>query len=220
MGEELQLVEKENKKSRRKTHRKSRVKEENSSFSAVVENTSLVKVEEQPLEVVEEKPIITIGSSKDEIVGRVQQTSSIDELKDLTNLFGLSLTKAEIVRASKESDLMDKLLELAEKRVVEKGDYMPNAEILDFMRTLQGNVDKSRKTFNDDIDKASTNIVNAHTEINVNVNGDMSSLSRESKEKIIERMKMIFDKINQEQQDVVLEEPQEIEIKEESEKDD
>lgn len=185
-------------------------------------DSSFVVVEtpdETQLEVVEQKPLVNLSSSKEEIVERMQETTSIDELKDLTNLFGISLTKREMIRASKESDLMDKLLEQAEERIVEKGDYLSNADLLDYMKTLQGNVDKSRKTINDDVDKASVKITNTHTEINVNVNDPVSSLSRESREKVLERIKEILNKVSQEPEDVVLDEPQEVDI-EEQEKDD
>ena len=191
---------------------KSMSKEDDSSFS-------LAKNETNPPVLTEQKQVVTLNSTKDEIVKRMQETSSIDELKDLTNLFGISLTKREIIRASKESDLMDKLLEQAEERIVEKGDYLSNADLLDFMKTLQSNVDKSRKTFNDDIDNASTKITNTHNEININVNDSVTNLSRESREKVLDLMKVLFANIQEEQQD--LSEPQEVDIvKEENNKDD
>ena len=180
-----------------------------------VEDSSSLLVQENAMKKVEEHPI-TISSSKEEIVDRMQKTSSIDELKDLTTLFGISLTKREIIRASKESDLMDKLLEQAEQRIVEKGDCLSHTDLLDYMKTLQTNVDKSRKTFNDDIDNASTKITNTHTEINVNIGDSVAGLSRESRERVLDVMKTLFAQINQEQQEVV-EEPQEIEIESEEE---
>lgn len=191
---------------------KSMSKEDDSSFS-------LAKTETNSPVLTEQKQVVTLNSTKDDIVKRMQETSSIDELKDLTNLFGISLTKREIIRASKESDLMDKLLEQAEERIVEKGDYLSNADLLDFMKTLQSNVDKSRKTFNDDIDNASTKITNTHNEININVNDSVTNLSRESREKVLDLMKVLFANIQEEQQD--LSEPQEVDIvKEENNKDD
>lgn len=221
MSEEV-VIEESKKKTKKKTHKKPRGENIDSSFSiatnAQVEESQVE--EEHALEVVEEKPLITISSSKEDIVQRMQETNSIEELKDLTNLFGISLTKKEIIRASKESDLMDKLLEQAEERIVEKGDYLSNADLLDYMKTLQTNVDKSRKTFNDDVDKASIKITNTHNEINVNMNDNVAGLSRESREKVLERMKMILANLNVEQDDIKLEEPQEVEINEEENKDD
>ena len=61
-------------------------------------DSSFVVVEtpdETQLEVVEQKPLVNLSSSKEEIVERMQETTSIDELKDLTNLFGISLTKRD-----------------------------------------------------------------------------------------------------------------------------
>ena len=103
MIEEENLKEKPKKKNKNKKNKSAKKsKQKDSSFPVVEENI-------QEVVKVEEKPLITLGSSKEDIVDRVQQTNDIEELKDLTNLFGISLTKREIIRASKESDLMDKL---------------------------------------------------------------------------------------------------------------
>ena len=181
-------------------------------------NFSLLPFDKQEknnaLEVV---PDLTLASTKEEIVDRMQETNSIDELKDLTNLFGISLTKKEILRASKESDLMDKLLEQAEERINEKADYLPHDVLLDYLKTFQTSVDKSRKTFNDDVDKASINITK--NEINVNIDSDSHGLSREQRERVLDVWKSLFAKINEEQSEI--KEPEEVDLtKEESEEDD
>lgn len=148
----------------------------------------------------EEVPNLTLASTKEAIVDRMQQTNSIDELKDLTNLFGISLTKAEIIRASKESDLMDALLEQAKERITNNADYLPHDVLLDYLKTFQTSVDKSRKTFNDDVDKASVNI--SKTEINVNIDNNPMGLSRESREKVLDVMKNLFNNIKVEQENI------------------
>lgn len=188
--------------------------DENTNFSLLPFDRQESK---QELEVV---PNLTLSATKEEIVGRMKETNNIDELKDLTNLFGISLTKAEIIRASKESDLMDKLLEQSEKRISENADYLPHDVLLDYLKTFQASVDKSRKNFNDDVDKASINITK--NEINVNVNESTSSLSRESREKVLNVMQALFTKIREEQVDVKeVKEPEEFDLsKEENEEDD
>lgn len=180
-------------------------------------NFSLLPFDAQENNQLEVVPTLNLASTKEEIVDRMQETNNIDELKDLTNLFGISLTKKEILRASKESDLMDKLLSQAEQRISEKADYLPHDVLLDYLKTFQASVDKSRKTFNDDVDKASVNITK--NEINVNIDSDSHGLSRESREKVLDVMKTLFSKINEEQKDV--KEPEEIDLtKEESNEND
>ena len=180
-------------------------------------NFSLLPFDAQENNQLEVASTLNLASTKEEIVDRMQETNSIDELKDLTNLFGISLTKKEILRASKESDLMDKLLSQAEERINDKADYLPHDVLLDYLKTFQASVDKSRKTFNDDVDKASVNITK--NEINVNIDSDSHGLSRESREKVLDVMKTLFSKINEEQKDV--KEPEEIDLtKEESNEND
>ena len=169
--------------------------------------------ENNNLEVV---PNLTLASTKEEIVERMQETNSIDELKDLTNLFGISLTKKEILRASKESDLMDKLLKQAEERINDKANCLPHDVLLDYLKTFQTSVDKSRKTFNDDVDKASINITK--NEINVNIDSDSHGLSRESREKVLDVMETLFAKIKEEQKEV--KDIEEIDLTKEDEEDD
>ena len=183
-------------------------------------NFSLLPFDQQEKQELEVVPNLGLSSTKEDIVDRMQKTNSIEELKDLTNLFGISLTKAEIIRASKESDLMAKLLAQSEKRISENADYLPNDVLLDYLKTFQSSVDKSRKTFNDEVDKASINI--SKTEVTVNVNNDSTNLSRESREKILNIMKTLFANVQEEQSNVEeMKEPEEIDLsKEESEEND
>ena len=179
-------------------------------------NFSLLSVDTQEDNNLEVVPNLSLASTKEEIVERMQKTNSIDELKDLTNLFGISLTKKEILRASKESDLMDKLLKQVEERINDNADYLPHEVLLDYLKVFQTSVDKSRKTFNDDVDKASINITK--NEINVNIDGDSHGLSRESREKVLDVMETLFAKINEEQKEI--QDVEEIDLTKESEEDD
>lgn len=218
------MVEKKNLKEKPKknkgvntktTTKKSKGKKKDPSFP-------IEKVETNEVVKVEEKPVVTLSSSKDEIVKRIQETSDMSELQDLTNLFGLSLTKGEILRASKESDLMDLLLAQIEKRIVTKADYMSHQDLLDYIKTLQTNVDKSRKTFNDDVEQAGVKIVNNHTEIKIENIDATDGMSRESREKVISIMKSIFASANDNSgsENNKVEEPQEIEVPTEENKQD
>lgn len=176
--------------------------EENSEN--VQENTEISEeIEEKNVPVEVESHPLTLSASQEEILKRVNETNSIEELKDLANLFGISLTKKEIARASKESNLLDVLLEKAEARIKDKGDYLSNDEILEFMKAFQGNINSSKKSLNDDIDKSSISITK--NEVTVNVNTE-SSLPRESRDKVLEVVNMIL-KGAQNTEDVQYEEP-------------
>lgn len=156
------------------------------------DKNEIVKIEEAP---------ISIATSKDEIIEKVNKTNDIQELKDLTNIFGISLTKKEIARTSRESDLLDKLIEHAGERIDKKASNLTTQELLDYIKVFQSNVDKSKKTFNTELEDASLKINDSHTEININVN-DSLTMSRESREKILQAIDAII-KSSQEEPEIL-----------------
>ena len=159
---------------------------ETSSGQQVVEETLPAKPDEA-------KPgKLTVMSTKDEIVARIEQTDDIDELRDLANLFGISLTKKEISRASLQSDLMDLLLQNAGDRIREQSDYLSNEEIMDFYKMFQSNIDRSRKALNSDMDTATNRYSSTHNEINITVNNNDGGMTRESRERIIDVVNMLL----------------------------
>jgi len=135
---------------------------------------------------------ITVSSTKEEIVARINETQDIEELKRLANLFGISMTKKEIARVSMQSDLMDLLLKSAGDRIRENGEYMSNDEIREFYGLFQANIDRSRKSLGTEVDEASTAYTN-NTQVNITVNNNGSELSRESRDRIIDVVNMLLE---------------------------
>ena len=140
---------------------------------------------------VERQPL-TISAEKEDILQRIRETDSIDELKDLANLFGVSLTKKEIERASRESDLIDTLLSHAEERIAVRGGNLSNEELLEYLKTFQSNVDKSKRSLNSDVEDASSKYTATHNEVNITVNNVGSELPRDSREKILDVVNAIL----------------------------
>ena len=170
-------------------NKESEKSEKGEQISDVSEESVTAEEQKENLPAEVESRPLTLSASKEEILKRVSETDSIDELKELANLFGISLTKKEIARASKESDLLDTLLARAEERIRDKGDYLSNDEILEFMKAFQGNINNSKKSLTNEIDTASVSITK--NEINVNVNTD-TTLSRESRDKVLEVVNMLL----------------------------
>lgn len=173
------------------------------------EESSLVVVDLNSLTTFTEEnssnSLITLNADKEEIVEKINETDDVEELKNLTNLFEISLAKKEIARTSKQSDLLDKLTDIAEERI-SKGDYLTNDEVLNYHRAFQSNVDKSKKNLNNDVTEATNKVANTINEININVND--TSISRESRERILGVVDMILKSSNNdiEQEDVLQEE--------------
>lgn len=152
------------------------------------ENEDVIEVEEEPLED-EEKATLTVEppmvvvepislkSSSDEIVERITKAESIEELKELTKLFHLSLAKKEASRALTQSELVDLLLAQAKERITKRPDELSNKDVLDYMNALQNSIDKSSKTLEDKIVEAPPLTLNqTNQEININI-GDGKSVS-------------------------------------------
>lgn len=149
-------------------------------------------------EKVESNPV-TLISTKEEIVEKVQEAATGEELKELEELFSLSLTKSEIARLAKQDELLDLILKEAGNRIKKNPGNLSTKDLLDYMNALQGNLDKVRKSKNSDESQVGP-ITNVHNEVTVNMTGD--GLNRDSQNRV---MDLVSDLIRQAQQAEVLE---------------
>lgn len=173
-------------------------------------NEDIINVEEEPLEdedkatLTMEPPVvvvepISLKSSSDEIVDRIAKADSIDELKELTKLFHLSLAKKEAARALTQSDLVDLLMAQAKERITKRADELSNKDVLDYMTALQTSIDKSSKALEDKIVEAPPLTLNqTNQEININIgSGKSVVIDDESRARILEVIEAISKGTNQ-----------------------
>lgn len=163
-------------------------------------NPDAIDVEEGPLEeeekatlTMESPPVvpaepISIRSSPGEIVDRISQAESVDELKELTKLFHLSLAKKEASRALTQSELVDLLLQQAKERITLRPDSLSNKDVLDYMNAMQTAIDKSSKSLEDNIVEAPPISLNqTNQEININIgSGKSVSIDEDSRSRILD----------------------------------
>lgn len=149
-------------------------------------------------EKVESNPV-TIVSTKEEIVEKVKEAATSEELQELEEIFSLSLTKSEIARLAKQDELLDLVLKEAANRIKHNPGNLSTKDLLDYMNALQGNLDKIRKSRASDESQVGP-ITNVHNEVTVNMTGD--GLNRDSQNKV---MDLVSDLIRQAQQAEVLE---------------
>jgi len=140
---------------------------------------------ESPVVVVEP---ISLKSSSDEILDRISKAESVEELKELTRLFHLSLAKKEASRALTQSELVDLLLEQAKERITKRADELSHKDVLDYITAFQNSLDKSSKSLDSKIVEAQPLTLNqTNQEININIDSGKSiAIDEESRARILD----------------------------------
>ena len=151
-------------------------------------STDSIDVEEEPLES-ESESVLSLDDSEDgrelaevslkspsnDILSRIESAESVDELKEFTRLFHLSLAKKEAARALTQSELIDVLLQQADERIRKRPDEMSHKDLLDYLNAFQASVDKSSKTLEAKIEETPPMTLNqTNQEININIGGGKS----------------------------------------------
>ena len=139
------------------------------------------------MEAPKENPI-SLKSSSMQILNKIASAESVDELREFTKLFHLSLAKQEASRALTQSELLDLVLVQAAERIRKRPDEMSNKDLLDYMNAFQTSLDKTTKTLDDKIDSVpSLSLTQNNQEININIgNGKTMSIDDKSRERILE----------------------------------
>lgn len=132
---------------------------------------------------------VDLSAERKGILDRVGKASTPKELSDLTYLFNVSLTKSEMARAGRQSDLLDKVLDVAAGRIEGKPDALTDKDLLGYMGAFQSGLDRSREVFGKDVQASPTILVN-HSEVNVSV--DKGGLDRDSRERVMDAVKGIL----------------------------
>ena len=134
-----------------------------------------------------------------ELVLKVVQEQDPDKLRQYYELFNLSQSKKNLVRAMKLNELLDLINDQALERVKKYPDEFANKELLDYMQVVSGQLEKNQKS----ISLADVPLIQVNNqEVNISVNSNEKTLNRESKEKIIETVKMLL-KAAETQPDVI-----------------
>lgn len=134
-------------------------------------------------------PSEALAGERSRIMEAVGEAKTQRELTDLTALFNANLAKTEMVRAGRQSDLLDKVIEHAAERIENNADALTDKDILGYMAALQAGLSKSKETFNRDMQANPIVLVN-HSEVNVNASGD--GLDRDSRERVMDAVRSIL----------------------------
>lgn len=155
----------------------------------------------------EDTSLIDIVKEKDnELIDSILQEKDIDKLKDLTHVFNAFQAKRQILRANALNDVQDALVAQMARRLQETPNNFNNNDIAMWMKTVQQALDSTQTNIRG-IDDVPTIVNQNNTQINVNVE---DNLSRESREKIMDALQAILGSVESNGQDMVLENDNEI----------
>lgn len=124
-----------------------------------------------------------------EISKEIAKAENKNELDSLYDMFKINDTKKNIFRINKLNHLLDKVTDEAMTRFENRPGEMSNKEVIDYMNVIQNQIERSKNTV-DSIKEI--NAVQVNNTVNVNINNEVSTLSRESREKIIDAIKNIL----------------------------
>lgn len=130
-----------------------------------------------------------LSETTNDVVSKLVESQELDEIKQLTQLFNLNQMKKDAVRVTKLNDILDKLDEQVYKRVEDHPDQFSNADLLNYINTIQQTVNKSTQNVSG-INQMPLIQLNQQNNV-INVSED--SLSRESREKIFNAVKQFLD---------------------------
>ena len=152
-------------------------------------------MEDKEKQQVEESQLMTtedllpaVRQHDDQLITEILQESDLSKLKDLTHAFNAFQTKRQILRVSALNDVQDALVQQMADRLRQQPHNFDNKDIALWMKTVQQTMDSAKQEI-DSIDDVPTITYQNNTQINVNVE---DNLSRESREKILDVLNQIL----------------------------
>lgn len=125
---------------------------------------------------------LTVVPTEQDILNKINSVTTTEELKDVTNLFNLNITKKEMARVMQQSELYDLVLQQAGDRLRKRPDELSTKDLIDYMNAFRGNIDKTQSY----IDKVENNptiqVNNDNKKVVVNIN----NLNRDASEEVLE----------------------------------
>lgn len=128
-----------------------------------------------------------------DIAQQVIAEESLDKTKDLVALFNWNMSKKNVARLLKLNNLFDAVSDQMVERFMKKPDQFSNADLLDYLKTVQGAIDNSSKALSQTEEPPV--IVQNNTQININT---AESFNRESRAKIADAVFAILAKASKE----------------------
>ena len=170
------------------------IQEELEELEKEEETLPAVKEEEESID-----RMVEIKKADDALIDNIVKTDDVDELKDLTHLFNAFQTKRHILRVNALNDVQDALVAQMAERLKSQPHNFNNNDIANWMKTVQQAMDSSQRSI-EAIDETPAIVHQNNTQVNINIE---DTLSRESREKILDVINNILQNSNNDESDGV-----------------
>lgn len=140
-----------------------------------------------------------VDNTAKELSKQIAKTTSSKDLDPLYDAFKINDAKKNIFRINKLNNLLDKVTDEAIARFENRPGEMSNKEVIDYMNAVQNQIDKSKSIVDE---TKNINLTQVNNTVNVNINNEQPTLTRESRERIVDFIKEILDN-NKEITDII-----------------
>ena len=144
--------------------------------------------------------VLSAQQEEDKLINSIIEETDAEKLKDLTHLFNVYQTKRQALRMGALNDVQDALASQMLERLTRYPDNFSNGDIASWMKIVQGVIDSSRTSM-EQIDSIPTITYQQNNNLNVTIG---SELSRESRERALEAVKMLLQGDNSEEDSNVI----------------
>lgn len=155
----------------------------------------------------------SLKAETQEIVSKVIEETDPKKIKDLTDLFNLSMSKKNIVRLTKLNDLLDHTTDQALERFEKQPDQFSNKDLLDYMNTVSNISDRALNSLRNAESFTPIQLNQQNNNVNITVGGaDLGNLSRDSRARILDAVNSILNQTVEVEGEVVDSEPSVTEV--------
>lgn len=163
------------------------------------ENEKIEQVSPQDLPEDEMLPaelnLLPLKKETNEVLNNIVKAESVDELKSYTDMFNFNMAKKNAVRIARLQNLLDEVDEQAIKRFENSPGEFSNKEIIDYMKTVQEQINSSKLALDSAGEKPMIQINNQKNEVNINMENSALK-TRESKERVINAVQALLQQMS------------------------
>lgn len=139
---------------------------------------------------------VELVNQEDSLEDKLINELDADEVKNIIDLFNLNIKKKNVIRANKLSELQDSISNQMIERVEKNADAFSNKDLLEYFKTIQQTLQTS------DTSSENVKVPVQITQTQINVNVEEPTLDRQSKQRVLDAIKAILAKQDQQILDV------------------
>lgn len=128
-----------------------------------------------------------LKSSSQQLVDKITESSDVDEIKKITQLFNINQTKKELARVNKLNDILDTINDKILDRL--NTEDLRDEDLIKYNNSINQALTRSLNTANTVQDKPLINLYQENNTINIQNN---EPLSRESRERVLDAVKFLL----------------------------